>query len=72
MDNTIQILLALIFYGLMYFFYTYSQGKYNIREEKREKYNRWVEKNGERCSKSIKSIVIIFTLVFLLNLIASI
>lgn len=72
MEVLIQILLALIFYGLMWFFYSYSKGKYKVKEEKQEQYSQWVEKNGEKASKAIRVLTIIFSVVFIFNIFASI
>lgn len=68
MSFIVQILLALVFYGLMWFFYSYAQGKHKVREEKQDNYREWVEKNGEKTSKAIRTLTIIFSVLFILNL----
>lgn len=70
MDIIFKLLLALLFYGLMAFFYLYYKGKIKVKEEKRDKYLNWIEKNGERSSKAITTLVIIFSILFVFNLIA--
>jgi len=68
MDIAVRILLAVVFYGLMSFFYFYSKGRFNVKENKRERYLQWVEKNGEKSSKAIEVLTIIFSLLFVLNI----
>lgn len=65
-----QILLAVIFYGSMWFLYSYSKGNYNVKEEKKELYSKWVEKNGGVMSMGIRMLTIIFSIGLILNLLA--
>jgi len=60
---------ALIFYSLMWFFYSYSKGTFKMREDKREKYFQWVEQNGGTSAKAIKALTIIFSILFVLNIV---
>lgn len=68
MPNGITILLVLLFYALASCFYLYSQGRWNVKEGKKEKYRQWVSKNGASASKAIFNLIIVFTLLFLLQL----
>ena len=69
MEILIRILLALVFYSLMWFFYSYSKGNYKVKEERQEQYSQWVENNGARTSKAIRILTIIFSMILLLTFI---
>lgn len=68
MNNLFELLFALSFYGLMWYLYSYSNGKHKVKEEKKERYVLWVEKNGVKVSKGIRTLTILFTALFILKL----
>ena len=69
MESWIRILLAIVFYSLMWFFYAYSKGKYKVKEEKQAHYSQWVENNGARVSKAIRVLTLIFSMILVLSFI---
>jgi hypothetical protein len=68
MDIWIKILLAILFYAVVGFFYRYSKGKFKVAEEKREEYNRWLEKYGKKASRACLNLAIAFTFLYILYL----
>ena len=60
MEILIQISLALVFYSFMWFLHSYSRGNYNVKDERREQYDQWVERNGKKASRAIRTLAITF------------
>lgn len=63
-----QLLLVLLFYCLIGMFYWYSKGKFNVKDEKKEKYAEWVNKYGSKASKACVKLLIIYTVILIFQL----
>ena len=65
----IKYLYPIIFYILLTIVYMYSKGKFNVG--KKEEYKKWVDVNGDKLSKSVVIIGIIYTILYLIQLLGN-
>lgn len=57
----------LVFSTIMYFGFTYANGKWRVSEPKKENYLNWVNKHGKTIKKSIIVISIIYGISMLMQ-----
>lgn len=62
------MLIVPVFYILAGLLYKYSSGKWKVGEEKQEDYDQWVNEYGKKIKRSLKIIVVLYTLGLLTTL----
>ena len=59
-----------IFYTFMFNFYKYANGKWNVSNEKKEKYLLWLDSHGKGAKKAIITLSIMYGLGMTLQIIS--
>lgn len=67
--NGTTIIFAVILYSLIFIFYRYSNGKAKVRPEKKQAYENWLKAYGTTARKACITILIIYTIVLVVQLI---
>jgi len=63
-----QILLAALFYLLIGTCYWYSKGWFSIQENRKKQYIEWVNKYGSKASRACVTLLIIYTIILIFQL----
>ncbi len=62
MEIWVKIILVIVFYCVMSLAYYYSVGKVNFGGDRQNKYESWVKQHGVKTRKSIRVLVLLFTI----------